>query len=175
MRINPATLDPQSSLARRVRQALAKVEAANREPTDSAVTVPAATPANCAATAASGTVGSTGRPEFWASETDLHKAIVAMMAVEALPGVVAFHPANGGKRGKAEAGRLKGMGVVPGIPDLVVVVAGRCHGLEIKTDKGRLSAAQKTMAARFQCAGCEYEIARSVAGARAILRRWGAL
>ena len=38
------------------------------------------------------------------------------------------------------------MGVVAGIPDLIVLVDGRAHGPEIKTDKGRLSAEQKTAA-----------------------------
>ena len=108
----------------------------------------------------------------WHSEADLHRAIVAMLAVEMLPGVVFFHPANGEQRSKAAAGRLKGMGVVPGIPDLILIADGRAYGLEIKTDKGTLSPSQKQMAERFRRAGSEYELVRSVLAARDVLRRW---
>ena len=156
MRINTAMLDPTSPLAARISAALAR-DAAQR------VRLPtAASPSRLV-------------PETWRREEDLHRAIVAMLAVEMRVGVVFFHPANGGRRGKAEAGRLKGMGVVAGVPDLIVIVASRAHGLEIKTDAGRLSAAQKVMAERFRRAGCDFEVARSVTGARQILARWGAI
>ena len=105
----------------------------------------------------------------------MHRAVVGLLVAEALPGVLFFHVPNGGKRGKAEAGRLKAMGTLAGIPDLIVLVAGKCHGLELKTDTGRLSREQKAVAERFRRAGCEYEVARSVAGARLNLQRWGAI
>lgn len=53
------------------------------------------------------------------------------------------HIPNGGKRGKLEASRLKGMGVRRGYPDLLLDVArGQYHGLRIelkatRTDLGR--------------------------------------
>ncbi len=112
---------------------------------------------------------------MWRSEADLHAAIVAALTHEVKPGVIMFHPANGGRRSKAEAGRLKGMGVLPGVPDLIAIVDGRAFGLEVKTETGRLSVAQKAMAERFRRAGCEYEVARSIAAARQLLVRWGAI
>ena len=43
------------------------------------------------------------------------------------------HVPNGGKRGKAEAGRLKTEGVKPGVPDICLPVArGGYHGLYIE-------------------------------------------
>jgi hypothetical protein len=33
---------------------------------------------------------------------------------------LAFHPANGGKRDAREAARLKGLGVRPGVPDVMI-------------------------------------------------------
>jgi hypothetical protein len=113
--------------------------------------------------------------EHLAREEDLHRAIVGMLVVEMRAGVIFMHPANGGYRSKAEAGRLKAMGVVAGAPDLLVIVDGRVHGLEIKTEKGRVSPAQKVMAERFAQAGAPFEVVRSVADARAVLRRWGAI
>ena len=113
MRLNLSTLDPSSPLTLRIQAAISR-DNAQRTPTE---------PRRADAIA-------------WHREDDLHRAIVGMIAVEAKPGVVAFHPANGGKRGKAEAGRLKGMGVVAGIPDLIVVADGKAYGLEIKTEAG---------------------------------------
>lgn len=36
-------------------------------------------------------------------------------------GVLWFHPPNGGKRGKAEAGAFKAQGVKAGVPDLIIL------------------------------------------------------
>ena len=151
MRINLNSLDPGSPLARRVQAAFARDAVAKTTTTASAF------------------------GEHWRSEEDLHRAIVGMIAVEARTGVIAFHVPNGGRRGKAEAGRLKGMGTLAGVPDLIVIADGRAFGLEIKTEKGRLSKEQKIMRQRFARAGIEYEVARSVEEARAILQRWGVI
>lgn len=56
------------------------------------------------------------------------------------------HCPNGGSRNKAEAAKLKQMGVVPGMPDLdLPVVKGAYHGLciEMKYDRGTLQENQK--------------------------------
>ena len=50
-----------------------------------------------------------------------------------------YHVPNGGKRGKAEAGRFKAEGVKSGVPDICLPVArGAYHGLyvELKRRKG---------------------------------------
>ena len=53
---------------------------------------------------------------------------------------------NGGKRGKAEAGRMKEAGVRAGVPDMCLPVARNgCHGLYIELKRrmgGRVSAEQ---------------------------------
>lgn len=56
------------------------------------------------------------------------------------------HCPNGGSRNKAEAAKLKQMGVVPGMPDLdLPVEKGAYHGLciEMKYDRGTLQENQK--------------------------------
>ena len=97
---------------------------------------------------------------------------MALLATAGLD-VLAFHPANGGRRGKAEAGRFKALGVVAGIPDVVVIAASRVYGLELKTRTGRVSERQKVIAERWRRAGGAYAVARSIDEARAILAAWG--
>ena len=57
-----------------------------------------------------------------------------------------YHCPNGGSRNVAEAANLKRMGVKAGVPDLCLPYPSNgFHGLyiEMKTDKGRLTAAQR--------------------------------
>ncbi len=70
------------------------------------------------------------------------------------PGAVLVYPElellyaipNGGKRDKKVAARMKAEGVNPGVPDMCLPVArGGYHSLwiELKTERGRLTAEQK--------------------------------
>lgn len=55
------------------------------------------------------------------AEEKLQRQLVAYLRA-ALPAPwIVFHPANGGGRSKAEAGILKAMGVLAGVPDLFVI------------------------------------------------------
>lgn len=72
---------------------------------------------------------------------------------------------NGGKRGKAEAGRLKAEGVRKGIPDLFLSVpAGVCHGLyiETKTPKGNTTKEQKYYLEEFCRLGYRTTVCRGL-------------
>ena len=60
---------------------------------------------------------------------------------------------HGGKRGKREAGRLKAKGVRAGWPDILIIYRGRAICIELKSEKGRLSPAQKDLHPRLQLAG----------------------
>src|SRR5215211_2045081 len=57
----------------------------------------------------------------------LHTAIKSRSArlIARTPGTFAFHPANGGARRRVEAALLKGLGVVPDVPDVIAIKAGR--------------------------------------------------
>jgi hypothetical protein len=50
---------------------------------------------------------------------------------------------NGGTRNKAEAGKLKLEGLLPGVADIQLMAAGIVHFIEFKTNSGVLSHAQK--------------------------------
>lgn len=57
-------------------------------------------------------------------EEALHKACVAYLRAALPKPWLCWHSANGGGRSKAEAGILKAMGVVAGMPDLFVMGPG---------------------------------------------------
>jgi hypothetical protein len=85
-----------------------------------------------------------GRVIAWEpSEEQIQRAVVDLLVAGAIPGLVWTHVPHGEYRPKATGGRLKGMGVRPGWPDLLLVMAGpRVYGLEIKRQGGKLSAVQ---------------------------------
>jgi hypothetical protein len=80
-----------------------------------------------------------------------------------------FHVPNGGWRSPIEAKILKGQGLRPGVPDLVVVHAGKCYALELKTVGGTLLPAQKEAIEAMRAAGADVEVAYGLTSA---LLRW---
>lgn len=70
-----------------------------------------------------------------------------------------FHPANGGKRSKREANKMKAMGVLPGIPDLIFIYP--LTGIELKFGKGTTSDSQKAIHNLWISLGIPIHIVRS--------------
>lgn len=86
-----------------------------------------------------------------------------------------FHIPNGGTRDTVEGKHLKQQGVKPGVPDLFLPVpAGRYHGLfiEMKTDKGRASDAQKWWIERLNAAGYFAQVCHGWEAAVDLLERY---
>lgn len=97
---------------------------------------------------------------------------------------VAFHPANGGKRDAREAARLNGLGVRPGVPDVLIPwpvtttfpanipdLFNEYNGLaiELKSAAGVVSDDQKRWMALLQSAGWSVHVCRSFDAARATI------
>ena len=78
-------------------------------------------------------------------------------------------------RDAATAAKLKGMVTKPGMPDFVLIIAGRLHGLELKRHDGRLSPDQRATIAEIEAAGGIVHTARSIDEALTVLAAWGAL
>ena len=96
-------------------------------------------------------------------EQDLQRAIWKLYQARYSDIFLMFHAANGEKRSPKTAGILKTMGVVPGVPDFVGCLwGGTFFGLEVKTDKGRLSEHQQVMKDRISAFRGEWDIIRSV-------------
>jgi hypothetical protein len=81
-----------------------------------------------------------------------------------------FHVANGGKRAGREAKKFQGMGVFPGIADLMGYHRGRCFFLEVKTPTGTQSKAQKAFQEKCKEQKVPYEIVRSTEEAENAVR-----
>lgn len=109
------------------------------------------------------------------SETQVQISLIQHLRLLARKGVIYWHTPNGGSRDKREAAKLKAMGVVPGIPDLIMLYAGKTYGLELKTKRGVVSADQRAMLDAFRSAGAFAEVAHGIDEALAILNRWGLL
>ena len=106
-------------------------------------------------------------------EQQIQCAVVEYLRIlENLGELLVFHPANGGARSKAEGAIFKTLGVLPGVPDLVILFPGnRCAFVEIKSAKGRLSEAQQRFKNQVEHFGFEYAECRSVTEVEAFVRR----
>jgi hypothetical protein len=108
-------------------------------------------------------------------EAVIQCAVFAHLRARGAPGVFAFHPANGGYRRPTEAAILKSMGVTPGVPDVFAVHKGRCFALELKSEGGRATDAQRASIAALREAGALATIAIGLDHALAVLEGWGLL
>lgn len=72
-----------------------------------------------------------------------------------------FSVPNGGFRNKIEAMKLKSTGLVSGIPDLIYIYKSVPFGIEMKTETGDTSDAQKRIHAIWEANGIKVYICRS--------------
>lgn len=108
-------------------------------------------------------------------EQEIHKAVVSHLNARSYPGTFFFHPANGGKRTPFEARLFKSLGVISGVPDIIVLKGGKVYGLELKATGGRLQPSQRLTLAAMQEAGAEVAVAKSLDEALITLECWGVL
>jgi hypothetical protein len=108
-------------------------------------------------------------------EAQLQRALVEHLRWCARSDVWFCHLANGGARSPVEGAILKGLGVRPGAPDLLIVRAGQALFIECKAPGRRLSPAQVECHAALRRAGATVETSDNIDQALAFLRRLGAL
>lgn len=99
---------------------------------------------------------------------------VATFINAAYPGLLWFHPANSsGNRGPRLGGILKSMGVLAGVPDIVLILPTGLSGfIELKVGKGSLSPAQKSFRDRAKESGALWAEARTLDEVEQTLERW---
>jgi hypothetical protein len=109
-----------------------------------------------------------------ASEAQVQRAIIDWLRWK---NILAVHIPNEGKRSAHAGKRLKGEGMRPGFPDLVVYGAGGRHVLlEVKRPGWRpsdVSDNQRAMHARLRELGAVVEVVASIDDTRAVLRAAG--
>lgn len=79
------------------------------------------------------------------------------------------HRGPGAARGRV----LKGMGVVSGVPDILLLWEGRTHWLELKAPKGVVSNVQRVCHAELEQAGSPTAVCKTLDEVIAALRGWG--
>lgn len=81
-----------------------------------------------------------------ATEAQIQRQIISYLRLN-LPGAIVAHVPNAidiaGKDAARAVSKAKREGMLPGFPDLVCVWRGEVFFVEVKTDTGRLSQAQK--------------------------------
>lgn len=97
-------------------------------------------------------------------EDDLQRATAQLLTLRYSRRCFAFHVPNGGRRNRTEAARLKGMGVLAGVADWIVLLpGGRFAAIELKRrDGGYLSPAQKHFRERVEGLGGAWYLARTL-------------
>lgn len=108
---------------------------------------------------------------------DQHQiALVTHWRLRRSPGWEMWHTPNGGLRTPREAAKLKALGTLPGVPDLLLLCpAGRLHGLELKAGRNVPTPEQNAFGAAMQSAGLPWEWSRELNRSLSILEGWGAL
>jgi len=106
-------------------------------------------------------------------EATMQAALIEELRLILPENAFVFAVPNGGSRNVVEAVNLKRQGVVAGVPDLIVVYAGRCFGLELKTAMGKLSDNQRITFHKLTAAGMRVEVVRSREAAISMLREMG--
>ena len=89
------------------------------------------------------------------------------------PDAIVFAVPNEGRRSYTTAARHKLLGMVAGVPDLVLTHGGKAFFFEVKSPTGRLRPAQKLFLERAQASGARCAVVRSIDDVRAALDAWG--
>jgi hypothetical protein len=108
-------------------------------------------------------------------EQAIQHAVLDHLRWRGAPDLFAFHVPNGGYRSPVEAMVFKGLGVTPGVPDIIIVHAGKCFGLELKSEHGRVTPAQADCHERMERAGAIVGVAHGIDEAIAWLEERGLL
>ncbi len=112
------------------------------------------------------------------SEAVIQKAIVTYLRGVLPRDCIVHHIRNqgskGGLKGKIEGGKLKEMGLLAGMPDLIVLLpSARVVWFEVKNDTGTATRTQQHMWQRLRILGHDCAMVRSVDEVRNALKAWG--
>lgn len=96
------------------------------------------------------------------TERVIQRALCQHLRHRGAAGLVWWHTPNGGRRRPVAAAIFSGLGVRPGVSDLILLHDGRAFALELKTDDGRPTGAQMQFISEFRAAGGDASIANGL-------------
>jgi hypothetical protein len=108
-------------------------------------------------------------------EQETQIALFQHLRARGQPGLIAFHPPNGGARTAVEGAILKSIGVVSGAPDVLMWYAGRSFAMELKADGGKLTETQREMLDGLAKAGVQTAVCHGIDEALGQLQAWNLL
>ena len=117
----------------------------------------------------------THKPTKKQPEADLQRAVWTLLKRASKPDVFYFHVPNGGYRSPLEAAIMKGLGVVAGVPDMIIIYDGKTYGLELKSKRGRVTGHQSDVMRQMERAGAHCAVAHSIDDAITTLQSWRVL
>lgn len=108
-------------------------------------------------------------------EADLQRLVIQHLRLRHKPGVLFLSIPNESKRSAVMGGHLKAMGMLPGAADLLIVVNGMAHFIELKSERGKQTKAQEEF--ECDCIGGDvpYEVCNSIGEALYALQSWKAI
>ncbi|MEM1346156.1 MAG: VRR-NUC domain-containing protein [Pseudomonadota bacterium] len=108
------------------------------------------------------------------TEDVVHRSILSHLG-QTLTGATfgPWHTPNGGQRPGIVGPKMRGLGVMPGIPDLLLLHDGGTFGLEIKRPGKNATPQQAALHEQMRAAGALIEVVRSIEEAQAALTKWG--
>lgn len=117
-----------------------------------------------------------GKKPKKSDEDRLQMSLVDYLRWAGRKDVLFWHTPNGGARSKATAGKLKGMGVLPGVPDLIFLFPDATIAcLELKIPGGTVSPAQTAFIEHCERIGVMAAVAYGFDQAVEVLTAWGVL
>lgn len=108
-------------------------------------------------------------------EAQIQRTVFQHLRQRGAPGIYAFHVPNGGYRKPVEAAIMKGLGVRPGVPDVMVIHMGCIYALELKAEDGKPTESQLEAVESIRNAGGFAAIAYGLDRALRCLEAWGIL
>lgn len=106
-------------------------------------------------------------------EHNLQREVIALLKLALLPSAVVFHAANEGRRSLANGRALKEIGLLPGLPDIGIVVSGCVWWLELKSRRGRVNDRQRQCHTMLEAAGSPVAVVRSIDEVMDAIEGWG--
>jgi hypothetical protein len=105
-------------------------------------------------------------------EAQIQRAVIEHLRWRHFPGVFWCHVPNGGYRRPVEAAILQALGTVAGVPDIILIHAGKVFALELKAHGRKPTPAQLATMQAMRSAGATVAVAHGVDEAVAQLESW---